>query len=435
VHAFFGSSTVSRIVGAVTALWLSSAGPALAGGGGEDAGTFQSFLGSPNGSTGLCSLLGMTSCPQLPTLTQIVLQIAALENSPPDLVRSPQQQFAPVGGLGICTVAGNFQSSSGVGLPVCSQANGINAINPPAPSVSLSDLRPLAFMPTTGTGQAVPVPAGIIGANSFFYAAATKSNGQPDTLFLTYDYPPLTGTTFPKGLQVAAISLPLVILNSDGTERPVATTLQISAACNGGTQCLTANAVGNFSGSGTQKRSPADLGVQWALVFGISPNSSQPHAIFQVQAPLVVTGPTTPADASACQIAIEGGKQDVQHCGNDPAYFGVVPFGATANGAVVGFPTDANQVSGLPTVFTTSVLGHPTAFLKGASDGIAPYAAPPAVAGAKTSTFGFCASFWGGSAATQTLNPAVAAFLSIGTDGTTYVSAPVAPSATVTCPF
>jgi len=33
------------------------------------------------------------------------------------------------------------------------------------------------------------------------------------------------------------------------------------------------------------------------------------------------------------------------------------------------------------------------------------------------------------------LNPAVAAFLSVDTNGTTYVSSPVQPPANVVCPF
>src|SRR5437667_8728528 len=116
------SSTVSRLAAAVAALWLYGTGPASAGGGGEDAGTFQPFLNQ------FCDLLAMTPCPQMPTLTQIVLEISALVNTPPDLVRSPMGPGAQgLGGLGICTVAGN----SGFGLPPCSDS-AVNAVNPPA---------------------------------------------------------------------------------------------------------------------------------------------------------------------------------------------------------------------------------------------------------------------------------------------------------------
>src|SRR5713101_2071564 len=96
-------SAISRLATAAAALWL-GAGPAWAGGGGESVGSLQSLLGNPNGTSGLCELLGMTSCPQLPTLTQLVLEFSALVNSPPDLVRSPQAASL-VGGSGICTVA------------------------------------------------------------------------------------------------------------------------------------------------------------------------------------------------------------------------------------------------------------------------------------------------------------------------------------------
>jgi hypothetical protein len=58
-----------------------------------------------------------------------------------------------------------------------------------------------------------------------------------------------TDVTYPKGQQVAAVSLPLVFFNpSDGTARPIPKTLQISARCTGGTNCLTTTAFGNISG-------------------------------------------------------------------------------------------------------------------------------------------------------------------------------------------
>jgi hypothetical protein len=419
-------STISRIAGAVAALWLCGAGAAWAGGGTSAAG-LQMALGDQNGTSGLCSLLGMTSCPQLPTVTQLILQMSALATSPPDLVRSPQGAglTASSGASNVvCSVAGNQA------LAPCSLF-AINAINPAAFSANLSQLNPLAFLgPTTGSGRAIPVPTGT-SANSRFYAVATTASGQPgqpDTLSLRYDYPPLTTATFAKGQQVAAISLPLVLL-SNGTEQQVTTTLQISAACAGGISCLTATAVGNFSGNGTQKRSPGDLGIT------ITSDFSTGHAVFSVQAPLVVTGPS---NSSNCQSAINNGTVDTADCGNDPAYFGVVPFGATLDGSKanpnVGSATGVNQLSGLPTAFNVNDPGFSTAFLNRTTDGIAPYPAP-AGTGATTSTFGFCASFWGGSTTNLNLNPAVAAFLSIDTNGTTYVSSPVQPPANVGCPF
>src|SRR5207302_11090269 len=85
--------------------------------------------------------------------------------------------------------------------------------------INLSGLSSLAFMgPTSGPGQAVPVTSG---GNSFFYAVASGANEQPDTLDLIYDYPALTNSTFTKGQLVAAISLPLQVLNANGSERSI----------------------------------------------------------------------------------------------------------------------------------------------------------------------------------------------------------------------
>jgi hypothetical protein len=411
------------------------------------------MLGPPNGNGGICGLLGMTSCPQLPTLAQLILEISALQNTPPDFTRSPFY-------VGVCTVAGNM------GFNVCNQTNAVNAINPPMQSsngesgdqgdqgsgqspISLSGLSPLAFTgPTSGPGQAVPVPAGTSGANSFFYAVATGSNEQPNRFNLIYDYPALTNATFRKGQLVAAMSVPLQILNADGSERLVCgpqapgsktascavslATLQVSASCSGGTDCLATGISGDFSTPGTvETRNLAELGMNFSVTFGPSPNSSRSHAIFRVQAALVVTGPATQADASACQTAVNNFTTDVKHCGNDPAYFGVVPNGA-ANSGKIGFPTGVNQVSGLPTAFSTNELGF--AF-KGVHVGIAPYAAPQVVGNGMVATFGFCASFL--TNGTSAVHPAVAAFASMATDGTTYISSPIPPftGLTLQCPF
>ncbi len=441
------SPQIFCLIGAFAALWL-SAGPAWAGGGGRDAGTFQPFLDF------ICAQVGMTDCPQLPTVTQIILELSALQNTPPDGVRGPLE-------LGSCTVSGNS------GLPVCSQTNAFNAVNPSAQSKpgplalspialaglsspttlaaspiaapNLSSLTPLAFIsPLNGPGSAVPVPPGTNGANSFFYGLTTRGSGQPDTLTLAFDYTPQTTPTFPKGAVVANISLPLEVLKVDGSERLVCgpqgcpgsvALLQISANCNGGPACLTANVMGDFSVPGTlETRSATALGLQFGLVFSSSPNAAQPHTIFVVQVPLLVTGPANPTN---CGTAINSGTPDPADCGNDPAYFGVVPaFAAIAT--PTGTPTGVNQLSGLPTAFTTNDLGFTPAFL-GQPVGIAPYAAPRCVGGTCPAQpiFPFCASLWAGGA----IHSAVAAFLSIGTDGTTYVSSPVPSVGGPQCPF
>lgn len=471
------SSRVSCLIGAVAALWLCGAGSAWAGGGGgADAGTVQAFLDA------ICGVLGVTSCPQLPTATQAVLESSALENSPPDLIRGENS---------LCTVSGTLL----FGFPRCDTL-AITAANPPSRSdprplasspislaslsnpmtlpaapiavSSLSSLTPLAFM-SPPSGPATPVPPGTTGANSFFYAEATRASAQPDTLTLFFDYPPLTNPTFAKGQIIAKISLPLQVLNADGSERLVCgphgcpgsgnppvtgsvATLRITANCNGGPGCLTANVVGDFSVPGTiETRTAADLGVEFRLVFNSSPNATSSHAIFEVQVPLLVTGPSNPAN---CGNAINSGTADPADCGNDPAYFGVVPIFATlANGNLnsnvgcpvgmppgVGCPTGINQISGLPTAFKTNDLGFTPGFL-GKPVGISPSAAPTCIGGGvcagqvTPSTYPFCASFWA-NGASPPLHSAVAAFLAIGTDGTTYVSSPIpVPVAGLACPF
>jgi hypothetical protein len=401
MHNRVSSSAISRFAGVVTSLWLCGMGSAWAGGGGSDLG-IQSVLNT------ICADVGMTSCPKVPTITQAILQISGLANAAPDYVRGPQGPIAVAQFSPLCSV------SSDPILNVCSQANAINAVNPPAASpVAVSDLpsfTPLAF--TTGKGQAVPVPFGTKGANSFFYAVATGPNGEPDTVTVIFDYPPMTNSNFTKGQVVAKVLLPLQVLNSNGSERLICgatgcpasltslATLQISASCSGGLSCLTANIVGDFSSPGTISTVTADmLGIQLSKSFAPSPNSDRSHFILGVQVPLLVTH------------------------GNDPAYFGVVPSGVIP----------INQLSGLPTAFTSDVVPP-------SKIGIAPQAAPACLVSGTcpplTTTYSFCASFSGNGAGP--LTSAVATFLSVGTDATAYVSSPVPATlvgSPLKCPF
>src|SRR5260370_5234920 len=135
MRTWVGPSAISHFAGVVTAACLCGAGPAWAGDGGSDAGAFQQALNT------VCGLVGMTSCPQVPTLTQVILEISSLENTPPDFIRGPQGSFQGFGGL--CAV------NSGISLPVGSQNDAIDSVNQPAPSsLGISYLRrltPLAF--------------------------------------------------------------------------------------------------------------------------------------------------------------------------------------------------------------------------------------------------------------------------------------------------
>ena len=325
------SSTVVRLIGAVTAIWLSGAGSAWAGGS-TDAGTLQATL------NGICGIFGMNSCPQLkPLITPLVLEIAALANATPEMVR--------------------YVNS----VP---QTAAANAVSPPAgsPFALANVIVPLAFISSGGTAAVTDLNNGA--ANSFFLAATNGVSGlPPDTLFLFYDYPPLTNPSFARGQDVADITIPLVVLNSNGTESPAPTTIQIRGAsgCGQALPCVTATAVGNF-GKGTVTRNPADLGITVTLDF------STGHAMFGVQASLLVTRK------------------------NDPAYF-ANPNPLLYNGAT----------------FTVDRLGFTPKFL-GLAVGAAPVAAQ------------FTANIANDSGANV---PAVSAFLAIGTDGETLVSAPL----------
>jgi hypothetical protein len=324
--------------GALATLTLLCAGSASAGAGGGELG-----LGNDPLFVAFCKFLGMTSCPEVPTGTQAVLELAGLQTATPNYVRSPII-------YGICSVSGNsfpnlFPSPTDTNLQSCSTIE-LDAVNAPVSSrVALSDLTkltPLAFT-TNKLGQAVPTQPGDPSANSFLYAVLTEVNGKPNALNLVYDNP--LQTNFAAGQIVAKISLPLQVLSlTDGGERLVCcgvqgshasvTVLQISSSVNGG---LTAIVTGDFRGDGTQQSHRAtELGLKFPLdapaVLASTPNSRKPHAIFQVSVPLLVTGPT---NAANCGIAITNKTPDPADCGNDPAYFGVTPGGAT-NGSAVG---------------------------------------------------------------------------------------------------
>jgi hypothetical protein len=105
--------------------------------------------------------------------------------------------------------------------------------------------------------------------------------------------------------------------------------LHIRAACYGDYTCLIATVDGDLG-----QHTPAELGLKFFFHFGPSPNSAVPHAIYEVQAPLLV------------KLAI------------DPAYFGVkVQVGGSPFSAKVGSQTGINQISGRATAFNHDVLG------------------------------------------------------------------------------
>ena len=253
-------------------------------------------------------------------------------------------------------------------------------------------------------------------ANSFFSAVTTYGsvggNPQPQTLNLFYDDLSRRSQLFITGQEVAKISLPLVVYDSSTctanpstgcSETEVMTILDVRATCSGGPNCLTAYATADFSAFGSSKCSSsqpctaADLGIGFAVVFGSSPTSSTSHAIFEVQVPMIVT------------------------VANDPVHF-------NAN-----FNSPQVNLIGTAT-FGVEDLGALLAFLPGKVIGVATYPGPMTVSGATTAYYGFCASLPDNFAR---LNPSVAAFLDIATDGEALVSTPLGESSmpALTCPF
>src|SRR5215469_2245609 len=177
-------SVISRLGGAVGAIWLCGAGAAWAGGGSGDTASAQKDVSA------LCTLFSMT-CPQLPTVTQLILQITGLENTSPDIARYAES-FSP-------TAA-------------------VNAVNPPAGNnpFDLTKVTPLAFVAsTTAGGTAELTDPNDPAATSLFYAATDGAQGTaPANLILVYDNLKLTNPNFAKNQSVAKLSLPLVILNT-----------------------------------------------------------------------------------------------------------------------------------------------------------------------------------------------------------------------------
>jgi hypothetical protein len=376
----------SRImIATLGALWLCAAQPTRAGdGGGEDLGSLQSYINS------VCVFWGMSSCPQIPTISQAVLQVAAFVDIAPEAVRSSTAFAIPVGPY---VDAGNPSRPPGVGCTPSSCKDPLNPIAglPIDPSV-LSTLRPLAFVASTNSsGTATPTQLYNASANAFLYAVGgttTAGSSQPNRLVLFYDDPARTSANPLSPGQIAAkISLPLTVLSKDGTERAAPVTLQYQVPAAGAAPCSASSITGNFSGNGTQTVSPSKIGVDCAVVFGSSPVSSSSHAIFEVTVPMLITP------------------------GNDPAIIAGSPLG-------FGDPFFGDNG------FT---------FSSGKSIGIGPNAAPFGPPATTSASYALCANLptnTGGS----TLLPSVAAFYAIGGDGVVRLSAPLAPAILFTCP-
>jgi hypothetical protein len=400
VSAPLTSFTYARLAGAVAALWLCGAGAAWAGDGGADLQSLQALLSTPN--TGFCAILKMTSCPQLPTITQAVLEVAGLTNSPPEMVAA-QNSISP----GSNVNAGN-PAAVPTDIPVDSNTGLATlplATTTPNTSEVLAALTPLAFI-SKSSGTAAATRLYDPNANIFLYAVGVSSVGEvsftgltdPDMVYFFYDDPSRTNSNLQRGNIVAKFLLPLTVLSSNGVETPVSATLQFKVPAAGQPPCSASTVVSSLWPMGI---APAQVGLNCAVVFSGSPASAQQHAIFEVAVPLLVTQATDPAYSYSLNKGLPG------------------PIN-TAIYTAFGFAGDDLGAT-LP---------------NGASIGLAPSAGPlgPPPAAGVSSTLALCATLPVGNGNGQAPVPAVGAYYAIATDGETLLSAALPAVSTSTCP-
>jgi hypothetical protein len=169
---------------------------------------------------------GITSCPQLLTINQVVIETAAIQSSTPADTRV--QRFG--------------------GLVLPNQAVDAGSL----PGLS----NPLAFIGSPG--QAIPTQPGNPTANSFLSATTTPPES-PTTLDLTFDFRPRTlgFTSGEEGLNVGNISVPLVVadaaqnISETALSNPKLATLQIFADPNTCPTCVTTDIVADLTGTPT----------------------------------------------------------------------------------------------------------------------------------------------------------------------------------------
>jgi hypothetical protein len=377
----------------------------------------------------LCSLfevsysVNLPFCPQAPTTTQGVLQLAAWNVVAPEMFRATNS--IP---LGSAVDAGN----PSIAPP------GFGSTPPPITTFPvtgstlsnlLPNLKPLAFISSSKSSAGSAAAATQLydnNADAFLSAVASgfkDSGGQPDNLFLFYDDPrDIINISLP-GQVIAKISLPLVVLTgyvpppgtSTPTETLVPTTLQIVVPKKPSTpgsgvavDCSASTVSGKtLSGSAVFSSLPASqIGIDCAVVFAPSPTAMWSHAIFEVRVPLVVTAAT------------------------DPLY---IPTAAN-----MGF---SNPIANIGTRFTGDVVPASSSWgSSSGSIGIGPNAAPlcPSTTVAIGDTpcqqpaYPLCASLPGLLGGPV---PAVAAYYAMSTAGETLLSAALPGSTTSVCPF
>jgi hypothetical protein len=427
VNPSFKSFTFSRITGALAAaLWLCCAGAAWAGDG-ADLASLNQLLSEP--TTGLCAVLNMTNCPQLPTITQALLEVAGLGNSPPEIIAA-QNSISP----GSNVIAGN------PGAVPPDDPLPLNSASSPALQDLLSTLTPLAFVSQT-SGTAVATQAYDPKADTFFYAVGVSSLGEvnvegltaPDTMYFFYDDLGRVAQNFTKNQVAAKFSFPLTVLNSTGNENSaVMITLKVQAICNGGPACLQAYVYGGGIGTPSAPAAASKLGIQFALVFSATPTSTRTHGVFEVAVPLLVTG----ACVGANPQCLPG---EPTNFNTDPAYFS---FLHTLKPGPINLATytafgSAGDDLGAP---LSGILAAP-AYSIGLAPTAAPFCtsttcpSPPGTAPAGPVTFALCAALPDNSnGPAARLRSAVGAYYAIATDNETLIGAPIAPVVASVCP-
>ena len=239
----FGRATVFALT------CLVAIGAARAGRAGGASGNASNLLQNT------CFNFGITNCPSLPTMNQIIVETAALNGVTPATIRD----F-----LGVIPPPFTFDGGTITGTSV-----------------------PLAFVATPGQ-QPLPADPGNPLANSFLSAMTTGLSGLIPTLDLTYDFG-LRTNSFTPGQMVADLVLPFLVADaSQNPVRDVTATLQLVAAGSG--SAVTGNIAGDFLGAGTpQIYRTSVLGVTGSL------NFAKGYVQLGVDIPLLISSDIAPA--------------------------------------------------------------------------------------------------------------------------------------------
>jgi hypothetical protein len=440
------SSTISRLAGAAAALWLCGTGAAWAGGG-QDLAGLQGLIGKPDGSTGICAILGMDPCPQLPTVTEAILELAGLANNLSEMSRA--QDAIPPGSSVNADNAAAMPPSSNHGMPFpldysttspplfVAATPGTKTTAPTPAAGLLSTLTPLAFVSqdplVSNTAPATQLFDST--ADTFLYAVGVSSTEAPVPGALV----PGANLTIPDKVYFflddlfrtknnsqfsAKFQFPLTAYNQDGSERAVPTTLQFNA--NSAGDCSTSTVTGDFNPTVSpsvphpQTLKPDQIGVKCAAVFGPSPTLTVPHVIIEVAVKLLIAQNTDPAYFySALNPGQKNPINTLIFTAFDPVN---PPLGHTPAAGILGSQGLYIGLSPTPAPFCNSVYGTTTCPV--------PPPTPP-----KQVPFSFCASLPNNTIGQGAgLRPAVGAYSAMATSGEMLLSAALPSFSQSFCP-